>query len=1448
MEKPSPEDDMKDYGQELSGIEKPTIDDIIAISMNYVPEKFRNAPWMNTGHGIRIYENDGELACYIAAYGEMHKRKMEKILDDFPYEDIDAPFEIVDWGCGQGLATICLIDRLREKGLLSRLRSVTLVEPSCVAIARAETNIRAQLRGNPGIRISLHKACLPGLVPHRNVYCHHKVGQRISVNLFSNILDVPGIDLKSLATMVAGTGLRQYLLCVGPVNSTHDRINAFTRYFRIAGFFSDFISAQYGMTRTGKCFGCISKGFQIVREDGKPVLVPLSFYPPKQFFAGYILDEVEECLAGNETRTELLSGLMRFEVLAPFDIGASIYEDVHPVLAVLNNIVTRGLPAKASPFIQETVAAVFRSSVKEERNGAFRYAAARPGLPEEDTRLLYIPVAVARLQKVILEALMTGSLELKDRWKVIVKEDGIPCSALAFRDLQLMFDHLCALSQEYDSLKFPEVDLTIICEAGENVGLALGYPVCSYIDKDIAEAEYDMAIDFSMNRYADPGRVSFSEFSNVSNGCYFNVRSSREEYDSRKIYTSGKITYKEICHKNDGGDYVTDDAVAGHLEYFLHLLFRKIEFRPGQLPILSRALQNRNVIGLLPTGGGKSLTYQLAAMLQPGVTIVIDPLVSLMKDQYDGLLKNRIDFCTFINGQLPAQERARREFNMETSRVLFVFLSPERLCIYNFRKRLDNMHETNIYFSYGVIDEVHCVSEWGHDFRTSYLHLGRNLYNYVHPRDGRIVLFGLTATASFDVLADVERELSGNGAFPLDPDTTVRYENTNRLELQYYVYPVNTSPGENKWDVNRRKNEAVPHLLSMMPDMLRVLQKPENTARIKKRFLERENIRDRRLVKMVMDRNLEADVSDDWYSPRPEYDAGAIIFCPHTSGSLGISDTGSSSGVSTSVSTLGCAVSTFKGGSSFSEQENFLEDRSPVMVATKAFGMGIDKPDVRFTINMSYSNSLESFVQEAGRAGRDRKMALAAIMYNEDFDRDVQDFFFSCSFKGERQEKAIMYSLLSRLDMSTAVEDREDYLAGEENSVRGFMDTLMNAREGQHIVAYISYDYHSESAKNVNRMLTRLGLDDFDKPVRDVRLKISRQVMYHGTDENDAERMYAKAMDKAKAAAAEDYLQAIAKAIYRMCCIGLIEDFTQDYLAQRFRIVTVRHEENYYKECLKEFLERYYTPERAAVEIGKVDSFKGENEIHKCLGFLTQFVYGKIAAKRKRAIMDIDAFCYNAVHSGKDWLETNEDLKDDIYFYFNSKYAREDYVTESGEPFSLTADTASGKISSFDILFKYLRVTDDDVVGASGSQKDNIRHLSGAVRLIRRSLTDENPTIDILNAFCLFFLGTDGNPVLEKELSDSYVRGWTGFWNRTDDKVAFYDCRAKFAAEMKRRNLIDRKQLAFIREWNTMIDLYVHSDWLAGWAGKYADDSAHDDRRQQEAVSRKNKGKKKQKI
>ena len=162
------------------------------------------------------------------------------------------------------------------------------------------------------------------------------------------------------------------------------------------------------------------------------------------------------------------------------------------------------------------------------------------------------------------------------------------------------------------------------------------------------------------------------------------------------------------------------------------------------------------------------------------VTLVVDPLRGLMKDQYDGLLKTGVDCISYINSDITKdkEERERRENALTGSQIQIMFLSPERLSIHRFREVLRSMRESDIFFAYGVIDEVHCVSEWGHDFRLAYLHLGRNLYNYVLPKevegtDNHISLFGLTATASFDVLADVERELSGSNSYSLEDDATV---------------------------------------------------------------------------------------------------------------------------------------------------------------------------------------------------------------------------------------------------------------------------------------------------------------------------------------------------------------------------------------------------------------------------------------------------------------------------------------------------------------------------------------------------------------------------------------------------------------------------------------------------------------------------------------------------
>ncbi|MFC2508423.1 MAG: DEAD/DEAH box helicase [Bacteroides sp.] len=480
---------------------------------------------------------------------------------------------------------------------------------------------------------------------------------------------------------------------------------------------------------------------------------------------------------------------MAFEVLAPFDLGGWVCEDVHPILAVLSNMVSRGMPTKASPWLEGKLAELVGQPVQDADDAESdsldfsALASVKKLTPLQVLLLRWVPIAVARLQKVVLEALICGKLSLDAKsWKVAVKEGDVPCAALAFEELREMFNHLAALSADYENLRFPEVELTVINQSFTDSPLHLGHcTVYSEISPAEAALQYDLVVDIAIREYCNAEQVVFSEFQHVRNECYFNVRSSKEVYADRVFYTTSRIDYRHLTRRNAQGGYDTIAETAGHLRYFLQLLFRKRDFRDGQLPILNRALQLQPVIGLLPTGGGKSLTYQLAALLQPGITLVIDPLVSLMKDQNDGLKSNGIDACAVINSSQSEDEKKKNQIRIQESKALVVFLSPERLSTDYYRRSLSAMHSAGVYFAYGVIDEVHCVSEWGHDFRPSYLHLGRNLVEYVRPKKtgnrkkDQLTLFGLTATASFDVLADVERELSGDGAFPLTADATVRY-------------------------------------------------------------------------------------------------------------------------------------------------------------------------------------------------------------------------------------------------------------------------------------------------------------------------------------------------------------------------------------------------------------------------------------------------------------------------------------------------------------------------------------------------------------------------------------------------------------------------------------------------------------------------------------------------
>ncbi len=1371
---------MREYANRIQSLPNPTFQQIRRISneaLSHFSKSERDTFWRNLNQGVDLLDSHDLMCQYIFSYGNMHEAKIQKALSSIhkPKEVFNTDIAIVDWGCGQGLATVCFFDYLKSQGIPNNTQKVILIEPSEQALGRAKLHTNVYLNDEP--KIQLVNKYLDD-VEKTDI----EINQSITVHFFSNILDVPQIDLKKLAQLVGeNVSGEHYFFCVSPlIEGRSHRLDAFYNYFNLVNtptVFSNLEQSenQLQLLAEDAHLKDITRKYTLKLkvfkfERNTVYYIPIDYYPPVQFHAGYYLD----CLKQQRNELSLLSD---FEVSAPFDIGASVYEDVNPILAVLNNIITRGLPTKASPFI-ETKFASFGNTSQKNDLGSIIFE--NKNVDTNNLQLTQSSIAIARLQKTIIEAILTEKLDIhQSQWNVLVKENDVPCAAMAFEDLKQMFENLTALSVDFDTMKFPKVNLEIIgSQEFLDSPLHLETKPVSNATNQQRSKIYDLVIDISMAQLEDNKETSFSEFK-CENHCYFIIRSAKYKRSNRHIYTSDTIEYKPIVSKDAQGNHIEIEENKKKLQYFAQLLFRKDDFRPGQLPILNRALQNKSVIGLLPTGGGKSLTYQLAAMLQPGVTLIIDPLRSLMKDQYDGLINVGIDTCTYINSSV--KDKSEREKQMETSQLQFVFLSPERLCIFKFRERLKTMRDMNVYFAYGVIDEVHCVSEWGHDFRFSYLHLGRNLYNYVLPKnkDKRLTLFGLTATASFDVLADVERELSGNGAFSLDSDTIVRYENTNRLELQYRVEKITPStPPTSMWDIYKAKNSQVANYISKIPSLVSELQEAKAIQIIKERFIEREGLteaNDKIKIQEILDAKLKTNFEDYWLDSGKPYEQGGIVFCPHRQGSthrqgsIGVLDTATNRGIASAIiQDLPCNdVGTFLGGDEMSDQDKFINSDFAIMVATKAFGMGIDKSNVRFTVNINHSSSLESFVQEAGRAGRDKKMALATILYSDysNVDKDVMMYFHNNTFKGANHEKQVMNDLLSIKDIDFFLAEDETIEELDTVGVSGFLDTLLNSKPNQNIVSFLSY----------NDNPTHTGIDKYEY---------------------------------------------VAKAIYRMSCIGVVDDFTQDYPNKRFRIVTKRKADGDYYQCLKDFLMRYYSAERAEEEIQKAPLLKGNNEIHKCLGYLTEFIYDKIEVKRKRAIDDIRNFCIQGINDNKNWLETNEDLKDFIYYYFNSKYAKDDYITENGEPFSLTSDTEFGKESSIDILIKYLRVVDYDVYGSSGSPKDSIKHLQGAVRLIRRSLTDKNPALAMLNAFCIAYLGTNNNEVLEQELENSYKDGYRDFYSQSPNKELFYENLEEFKRKLK-TNYISKKIIKEMHNWATECELEIHHDWLENFTKSY---------------------------
>ncbi len=317
----------------------------------------------------------------------------------------------------------------------------------------------------------------------------------------------------------------------------------------------------------------------------------------------------------------------------------------------------------------------------------------------------------------------------------------------------------------------------------------------------------------------------------------------------------------------------------------LRELFGFDGFRPGQEAVVRAALEGRDTLALMPTGAGKSLTYQLAAMLRPSPTLVLSPLIALMKDQVDKLPPRVAATATFVNSSLDAEESGARLASVEAGETRLLYAAPERLRQQGFVETLRRIGVGLV-----VIDEVHCVSMWGHDFRPDYLFIRRAL-----DALGKPAVLGMTATAT-PANAEAIAEALGR-SFEI-----VR-TSVHRPNLRY--------------DVERAENGE---------DRLRALL--------------------RRL--------------------RALGDAPAIVYARSRRSCEEIARTLVGHGVRAAHYHAG-----LEADERTRVQEAFVSGRTPVVVATTAFGMGIDKADVRLVALVNYPDSLESYVQMVGRAGRD---------------------------------------------------------------------------------------------------------------------------------------------------------------------------------------------------------------------------------------------------------------------------------------------------------------------------------------------------------------------------------------------------------------------------------------------------------------------------------------------
>lgn len=511
----------------------------------------------------------------------------------------------------------------------------------------------------------------------------------------------------------------------------------------------------------------------------------------------------------------------------------------------------------------------------------------------------------------IVEAVATGHLAKASTWRVVtpgaaVDRDGF----VDLLDVASAFDHLWSTGVLPQRIEFPDLDIS-----WRNPNPSS--------DRGAGAMDVVILIDWAPTWAALPD----PELNDVlvrGVGVPAHCGWDHPLSDSRRVLDLAAV----------GGAHAADSCFSA----IARAAFGVESLRPGQGEAIRRVLSDKDSCVLLPTGHGKTLVYQIAGLCRPGLTLIVSPLTALIADQEERFLTAGIDrVAALFHERSSGRQRDVLHEAVGDHKALFVLVSPERLQIERFRKQLHAAVERGR-VAVAVVDETHCVSEWGHDFRTSYLRLGRNLRFLCDSGDGPPPILALTGTASPAVLRDVVRELELDES---DPELVLRPDDFDRPNLHFHI---RTGEVDEAFELlNRVVLEEIPSLLDVPVDALAQLNESDTVS--------------------------------------------GVVFCPWAGGDFGVTrvqeylakayarfDTGSE-----------LQISTFAGSGPAKADRHevaaaFKQNRLTTLAATKAYGMGVDKPNIRWTTHLGVPSSIEAFAQEAGRAGRDGRRSICALV------------------------------------------------------------------------------------------------------------------------------------------------------------------------------------------------------------------------------------------------------------------------------------------------------------------------------------------------------------------------------------------------------------------------------------------------------------------------------------